>query len=113
MQIAVSSPNDVDVLLQDLRYAARKLLRTPAFTIIAISTLALAIGATTAVFSIVNSVLLRPLPVRDPAELVSVGTVGRDQNQIASLSAPDYLDYQSRSRSFAGFAAVDRGNANL
>ena len=103
----------VDILLQDLRYAARKLLRTPAFTIIAVSTLALAIGATTAVFSIVNSVLLRPLPLRNPNELVAVGTVGRDQNQLSAVSAPDFRDYQSRSRNFVGFAGTDRGSANL
>ncbi|HEY4133344.1 MAG TPA: ABC transporter permease [Gemmatimonadaceae bacterium] len=103
----------MDILLQDLRYAARKLLRTPGFTIIAISTLALAIGATTAVFSIVNSVLLRPLPVREPHELMAVGTVGRDLGSLGALSAPDFRDYQARSRSFAGFAGMDRGNANL
>ena len=113
MKAPTPRTSHVDILLQDLRYAARKLLHTPAFTIIAISTLALAIGATTAVFSIVNSVLLRPLPLRAPHELVSVGTVGRDQSQLGSLSAPDFRDYESRSRDFVGFAAINRGSANL
>jgi predicted permease len=102
----------VDILLQDLRYAARKLLHTPAFTLVAVSTLALAIGATTAVFSIVNSVLLRPLPLRNPQELVSVGVL-REQSSLGALSAPDFIDYQTRSRDFVGFAPYDQGNANL
>jgi predicted permease len=103
----------VDILLQDIRYAARKLFRTPGFSVVVLSTLALAIGATTAVFSIVNGVLLKPLPLRAPQELVAVGSVARDPNQVGALSGPDFRDYESRSKSFAGFAGINPGNANL
>ena len=68
----------MDTLLQDLRYAARKLLRAPGFTIVAVSTLALAIGATTAVYSIVDGVVLKPLPFFRPDRLVRVEQTDRD-----------------------------------
>jgi predicted permease len=103
----------VEILIQDVRYAARKLLHAPGFTIVAVTTLALAIGATTAVFSIVNGVLLKPLPLRAPNELVSVGGVARNPGQLAALSGPDFLDYEARSRNFVGFAGINQYNANL
>jgi predicted permease len=103
----------MDILLQDIRYAARTLLRTPAFTIIAVATLALAIGATTAVFSIVNGVLLKPLPFRDPSALVRVGSMDKD-GKLAHLSAPDFIDYRDQTRSFVGMAQIqERNSANL
>jgi len=80
----------MDILLQDIRYAARKLLRTPAFTIIAIATLALAIGATTAVFSIVNGVLLKPLPFREPARLIAVWDTYLPLFPKLGISPPEY-----------------------
>jgi putative ABC transport system permease protein len=103
----------MDILLQDIRYAARKLLRTPGFTIVAVTTLALAIGATTAVFSIVNGVLLKPLPFRDPDALVRVGSLGKE-GKLSLLSAPDFIDYRDQTRSFVGMAPFqDRNSANL
>jgi putative ABC transport system permease protein len=103
----------MDILLQDIRYAARKLMRTPGFSTIAITTLALAIGATTAVFSIVNGVLLEPLPFPNPDEIVRVGSTTRE-GRYALLSAPDYIDYRDQTRSFAAMAPVQEGNsANL
>jgi putative ABC transport system permease protein len=103
----------MDILLQDIRYAARKLLRTPAFTIIAVTTLSLAIGATTAIFSIVNGVLLKPLPFKDPHELVSIGSAGKE-GKLSYLSAPDYLDYRAQTHAFVAMAPFqDRSSANL
>jgi predicted permease len=103
----------MEILIQDIRYAARKLLRTPGFSIIAIATLALAIGATTAVFSIVNGVLLKPLPFPNPDEIVRVGSVGRD-GRYSSLSAPDFFDYRDQTHNFVAMAGIQEGNsANL
>jgi len=103
----------MDTLRQDIRYAARKLIRTPGFTAIAIVTLALAIGATTAVFSIVNGVLLKPLPFRNADQIVVVGSTNRD-GKLQSMSAPDFIDYRDRTHSFVGMAPMQAGNsANL
>src|SRR3954466_16382770 len=96
----------MDILLQDIRYAARKLARTPAFTVVAVATLALAIGATTAVFSIVDGVLLKPLPFRDPGQLVAVGSTGRD-GAIQVMSAPDFRDYQAQNHTISSMVAMN------
>jgi predicted permease len=103
----------MDILLRDIRYAARKLLRTPSFTIIAVTTLALAIGATTAVFSIVNGVLLKPLPFQQPSELLKLGSTNRE-GKLVHLSPPDFVDYRDQTHSFVGMAQVVGGSsANL
>ncbi|HKO16828.1 MAG TPA: ABC transporter permease [Gemmatimonadaceae bacterium] len=99
-------------LLQDARYAARKLLRSPGFTVVAIATLTLAIGSTTAVFSIVNGVLLKPLPYRDPAQLAIVSSQARDGSAFP-LSGRDFIDYRDQSKSFVGMAALDNSSMNL
>ncbi|HEU5453775.1 MAG TPA: ABC transporter permease [Terriglobales bacterium] len=90
--------------VQDLRYGARVLLKSPAFTLIAILTLALGIGANTALFSIVNGVLLKPLPFQDPDRLVFVSehTAVFD---LASISYPNFLDWQRDNRSLSAIAA--------
>jgi putative ABC transport system permease protein len=80
----------VNVLLNDVRFALRKLARTPGFTIVALLTLALGIGATAAIFSVVNGVLIRSLPYERPDELVRVFTEYPDGNHYA-LSAPDFM----------------------
>jgi hypothetical protein len=89
----------MSILVQDLRYASRKLARNPGFTFVAAATLALAIGATSAVFSIVNGVLLKPLPFHEPTQLVRVTSSGRT-GRAAAMSALDFIDYRDQSRSF-------------
>src|SRR5688572_19998218 len=105
-------PTDtMDTLLQDVRYAMRKLLRAPAFTFIAVSTLALAVGATTAIFSIVNGVLLRPLPFDKPEAVVFIASTNREE-KTNPMSALDFIDYRDQSKGFLGMAAYDRASMN-
>ena len=81
---SISMPQYMDTLFQDIRYAARKLLHTN--TAVAVATLALGTGATTAMFSIVNGVLIKPLPFRAPDDLVKLGSLGKD-GKITHLSS--------------------------
>ena len=91
-------------LWQDLRYAARMLLKSPGFTGIAIVSLALGIGANTSIFSFVNAVLLRPLPVTEPERLVFVYNSSR-ASQYNVSSYPDYVDYRDKNEVFSDTAA--------
>src|SRR5215813_8780387 len=91
-------------LLQDLRFGARTLLKAPALTAVAVIALALGIGANTAMFSIVNAVLLRPLPYAEPDRLLQLYT-SMPQFREASVSYPNFLDWRERSRSFDVMAA--------
>jgi len=98
----------MQTLVHDLRYGVRVLLKSPGFTVVAVLTLALGIGANTAIFSIVNGVLLRPLPYRDPQLLLAVGEVETRSGQKVpqgSLSYPDFADLRVRNRSFESVAA--------
>jgi putative ABC transport system permease protein len=94
-------------LLQDLRYALRRLWRSPGFTLATVSILAIGIGATTAVFSLVNAVLLRPLPFPESAQLVWVTQQDHSLPGIApeSLSYPDYFDWRAQNHTLQGLAA--------
>jgi putative ABC transport system permease protein len=92
-------------MLPDLRYAIRTLLRTPAFTAIALLTIALGIGANTAVFSVVNGVLLRPLPFRDEAHIVRVWRPTADEPH-GNHSAGDFLDIQRDNHTLAAIAGI-------
>jgi putative ABC transport system permease protein len=95
-----------DALMQDLRYALRALRRAPAFTCIAVLTLALGIGANTAIFSVVNGVLLRPLPYAHPERLVFLFTAFRGSGELRyAMSQPEFLDYKGLSNVFENAAA--------
>jgi hypothetical protein len=89
---------------QDLRYGARTLVKKPVFTAVAVLTLGLGIGANTAVFSLVNKALLRPLPVADPGQLVALGNAGSNR-MFQTFSYPNYKDLRDRNQSFAGLIA--------
>src|ERR1700736_3783397 len=91
-------------MIKDIRYGIRQLIKHPAFTIIAILTLALGIGANTAIFSVVNAVLLKPLPFPEPDQLVAVGmtdTRQKSQTDLGSLSYPDFFDFRDQNRTLA------------
>ena len=101
-------------MLNDIRYAIRTLARTPGFTGIAVLTLALGIGANTAIFSVVNAVLLRPLPYHEPSRLVMVfGTDIKRGGTDDVISYPTYLDWKAQSRSFEGMEAWAGWTFNL
>ena len=96
-------------MLNDLRYAWRGLLKHPAFSSIAVFVLALGIGANTAIFSVVDAVLLRPLPYPDPERLVSITNFWRKTGQRGgTVSAPDFHDWHDQATSFEGMAAYTR-----
>ena len=96
----------LEVLWQDLRYGLRILSNNKAFAIVAILTLALGIGANTAIFSVVNAALLRPLPYPDPGRLAILwGNVKRVKVERRGASYPDYIDWRNQSRSFTAMAA--------
>ena len=104
-------------LLQDLRYALRQLRKSPGFTVIAIITIALGIGATTAMFSVVNGILLRPLPLREPDRLLAIGEYdtrnGQPGNAMGTVSYANMADVRARNHSFEGVAAYDWREATL
>src|SRR5215510_5164951 len=97
----------METLIKDIRYGVRSFLKRPGFLFIAISTLALGIGATTAMFTVVNSVLLRPLNFPEPDRIVQFEGINPRQGITQSaLSVPDFVDWQTQSQSFeyiAGF----------
>jgi predicted permease len=92
-------------LLQDLRYGARMLLKSPGFTVVAVLSLAIGIGANTTIFSLINALLLRPLPVAAPERLVNVHATNPDGSSFHSFSYPDYVDYSEQNEVFDGLAA--------
>ena len=94
-------------LLKDIRYGVRMLTKNPGVTLVAIITLALGIGANTAIFSGVSAFLMRPLSVPNPGELIRPLEVAEDRGVTDEWSYPDFLDYRSQSSSFTGLAAED------
>ncbi len=103
----------MDTLIQDLRYALRQLRRSPGFAAVAILTLALGIGANTAIFSVLDAALLRPLPVEEPYELVHLRTQRPEGAVNASLSYPLFDAIRDRTRSLSGTLAMAEWTVSL
>ena len=99
----------MDILLQDLRYALRMLARNPAFALVVILTLALGVGVNTAFFSVANFIVLRPLPVRDPGQLVVLAMREKATSEILDVSYADFLDYRQETSAFSGMLAYRLG----
>jgi predicted permease len=99
-------------LMQDLRYGLRMLVKSPGFTAVAILTLALGIGANTAIFSVVNGVLFNPLPYPHPEQLVTLSE-SKPNFATGSISFPNFLDWQKDNRTFSGMAMSRGYNFNL
>lgn len=102
-----------DMLRADIRYAVRNLIHSPGFTAVAVTTLAVGIAASTAVFSLVNGILLQPYPYAEPDRLVRVRALDVEGGDLANMSFPDYVDVGKASALLDGMAAVDREPYNL
>lgn len=100
-------------MISDLKYALRMLLKSPGFTIIAILTLALGIGANSAIFSVIDAVLLHPLPFPKPEQLVSVWSKVTNESDKETESVPDYVDLRDQSQTLSALAAFTRAGAVL
>jgi putative ABC transport system permease protein len=103
----------LETALHDLRFAFRLMWRSPGFTLVVLATLAIGIGGNSVMFSIVNTVLLRPLPYRDPARLVSVRAVNTGSRQLSLTAAPDFYEYRAGNRSFERLEAFYNQFFNL
>src|SRR5215212_4352804 len=104
----------MDALLADVRYGLRLLRKAPAFTIVAILTLALGIGANTAIFSTVDALLIRSLPYADPDRVVMIWEDAHEAGFLKNTPAPgNYSDWVRLNRSFAGIAATRGATANI
>src|SRR2546425_2031978 len=99
-------------LWQDLRYGARMLLKNPAITAIVIVALALGIGANTAIFSVVNAVLLRPLPFEESDRLVFLEETSKTMDEI-SISYPNFTDWRNQNKVFEKIGVHNRNSYNL
>ena len=101
----------MDNLLKDIRYSIRMLLRKPGFTAVAVIALGLGIGANTAIFSVVNAVMLKPLPYADPSRLVSVEyvNVAKPERELNGVSPADFWDVREQSQAFEQLAAMSGG----
>jgi len=100
--------------LQDLRYGARMLIHRPGFSLVAVITLALGIGANTAIFSVVNAVLLRPLPYKEPSKLVRIYSEFPTMNlRKFWMSPPEFIDLQNEANSFESMGAWRLGGVNV
>jgi len=102
----------METIFQDLRYGIRMLLKRPGFTLVAVLALTLGIGANTAIFSVVNGVLLRPLPYTNPDRIVTIWEPSRDGHTLG-LTDLEYFDYREQNHVFEEVAAFATGSANL
>jgi putative ABC transport system permease protein len=102
----------MEKLIQDLRYGVRTILKQPGFTAIAIMALALGIGANTAIFSVVNAVLLRPLPFANPGSIVMVYNTAEKEDRF-SVTYPDFIDWRNGQQSFQQLAAYSTRDFTL
>ncbi len=107
--------------LQDIRYALRQLLKSPGFTTVAVLTLALGIGANTAIYSLLDQALLRTLPVKDPGQLVQLRYIGSNTGHVGSyggddknyFSYPMYRDLRDQNSVFSGLLATDEVSVGI
>jgi putative ABC transport system permease protein len=102
----------MDTLIRDIRYAARGIVKQPAFTAIVLLTLGLGIGASTAIFSVVNSVVLRNLPYRQPDRIVAIQELSEKGTRVQVTSA-NFLDWRAQNTVFEHLAAIRVGTSNL
>ncbi len=103
----------MSLILADLRYALRRLRQAPAFTLVVVATLALGIGANSAIFSVVNTVLLKPLAYREPDRLVTIFHHYTKLDLEASVSVPGFIAYRDRTHDFAELAVESNWQVNL
>ena len=97
----------IDTLLQDIRYSIRSLVKNPSFSVVAVATLALGIGATTGIFTVVNGVLLEPLPYPEPDRLVMLWESQLSDGTLGTVAPANFFDWHEQSRSFEKMAALD------
>ena len=102
----------MDTLLRDFQHSIRMLVKNPAYTLVILLTLALGIGANTAMFSVVNTLLLQPLPFQDSGNLVSVWTTSK-RGERTNTAYPDYREIRDQNRSFEAIAAYTRRPINV
>jgi predicted permease len=99
--------------MNDLRFAFRKLWQSPAFTLIAVITLALGIGLNTAIFSLINDLFLKGLPFKEPERVLRIQTQGKDWRNLFQVSAPRFMFYRDAQTIFSGFAAENQQAATM
>src|SRR5574338_166647 len=100
----------METFIRDVRYVTRALLRTPGFFVVTVITLALGVGATTAIYSVINGVLLRPLPYPEPDRIVQLWQVG-ERGGLGQVSDPNYEDWKAGTSSFFRMAQFTEGGA--
>jgi putative ABC transport system permease protein len=103
----------LEVFGQDVRYGVRMLLKSPLFTAVALTTIAISIGANTAMFSLVDAILLRPLPYPDPQRLIVVGTNQRGESTMSLMGTADFLAWRDRQQSFEQVAVLDGASGSF